>query len=380
MNELLNMSVGQTELHPAIRAALHQPLPTPAYFDEYRRVQAVATTLLGQVMETNEPVHILLGLARTGLETGVYHLIAEGDRVLSVDTGHWGRFFGELVAGAGGRVDHLEAPQGEAVDLEELEQALRAGDAVSAITVAHCETNTGVVNPIDEIARLRDALSPETLLLVDGVSAFGGIPVRFDELGLDFYCGGSQKCLNAPQGTPVVCFSARARSAAERRALPLKTFALENKPSYLLVRGLEAVAKALFEEGLSSVYRRHECAAAAVRSGLRAMGLEVMARREEIASPTCTRIVFPPEFAGLVEEDRRRGGIDSDRVTRTMMNECGVVIGEDRIGTMGHFAQRSYVLAALNALEKTMELLGWRTADGSGVGAAEASFAGTEPA
>ena len=373
--EFLNMSVGQTELHPVIREELAKPLPTPTYFQEYRDIQERTLKALQQIMGTSRDVFVLLGLARTGLETGAYHLINEGDVVISIDTGHWGKYYGEIAKGLGADVEYLSAPLGESAPMESFASALKSRH-VHAITLTHCETNTGVVNPVAEIAAVRDELSPDTLILVDGVSMFGGAEVKFDEWGIDFYCGGSQKCLNAPQGTPIVCFSERGLERSRRKSSSLKTFALECKPSFLLMRGLDAISATLLDEGLHNVYHRHAIAAEAIRAGVRALGLGVFANSDSIASPSCTRISFPPRLSGLIEDDRTKGTIDSDRLTQTMKEKCGVVIGEDRIGTLGHFARQTYVLGALGALEEAMNLLEWRKSDGAGVSAAQQVYAG----
>ena len=64
--------------------------------------------------------------------------------------------------------------------------------------VVHAETSTGVLQPLDDIAKLVRASG--ALLLVDAVTSLGGAPVRVDELGIDACYSGTQKCLSCSAG------------------------------------------------------------------------------------------------------------------------------------------------------------------------------------
>lgn len=366
----LNMSVGQTELHPAIRDSLSLPLDTPTYFREYRELQADTLSLLADVLGTKQEPVVLLGLGRTGLEAGMHNLLRKSDRVLYLATGTWGRFLGQIASNIGASADAFDVTEGHDLDMDRLQEALRA-TPYDAVALTHCETNTGALYDIAAVARCVREARPETLVFVDGISTFAGVPVKFDEWGLDCFVGGSQKCLNAPQGTPVVCYSARARErisnqAAEKTAY--ESFALSSRPSLILMRGLNAVLRAMMSEGLDSVYGRHRLAASAVREGIAAIGLSVFVDNAKVCSPTVTRIRFDDSLTQRIAQERSSDGIDGDCVTRTMMR-LGVTIGEDRIGTMGHFARQRYVEQAVESLALTMVQLGYADKTNEGLSA-----------
>jgi aspartate aminotransferase-like enzyme len=358
--DVLNMSVGQTDLHPVYRDALIAPIDTPAYFTGYKDMYAELLAMLRTMLGTAEEPVVVLGTGRTGLEVGVYSTVAPDDRVLSIDNGHWGHFLGDLAANVGAKVSFDSSGAGRQLDWARIEKTLR-GERFDVVTIAHCETNTGALYDIRKLREVIDRVSPETLLIVDGISAFGSTPVRVDEWGVDCYVGGSQKCLNASQGTPVVAFSARARDRARTIASTrpyLHTLDPTHKPCFLLIRSLHALLRHMLDVGLDTIYARHTAAAGGIRAGLSALGLETFVQDADLYSPSVTRIVFPAQLQARIDRERTESGIDQDVVTQTLMTQAGVVIGEDRIGTMGFFTQEEHVDRMIAALGEVLAGLG----------------------
>lgn len=373
MKTSLNMSVGQTDLHPVYREALIHPIETPAYFTEYKELYAKLVAGLQTMLQTEQEPFVVLGTGRTGLEVGAYALVGPQDRVLCIENGHWGSFFGDLCRNMGADVERVGSGVGKQIDWAELARRLD-GTPYSFVTMAHCETNTGALY---DIAKVRELIGRDsgTMLMVDGISAFGSTPVQFDAWGIDVYVGGSQKCLNAIQGTPVVCLSARAseRAATGLPGRPyLHTLGPGHKPSYPLVRSLHALVDSLLQEGLDAVYARHRTAAAGIRAGLPALGLSPFVIDPQLQSPSVTRLVFPEGLERQIAEHRAERGIDQDVITQMLKTECGVVIGEDRIGTMGYQTSQECVLAMLEALATVLSKLGYST---DGDAAREAALA-----
>lgn len=372
MTRIVNMSVGQTELHPVYRRSLTAPIETPAYFTEYRLMYREVEEMMKKLFSTNRTPFVTMGTGRTGLETITYSLISSGNNVLCLDNGHWGHFLGELCENIGAMVDYISSGLGSDIDWKSLEKAL-VKKTYQFVTVVHCETNTGALYDIARVSSVIKQFSPSTMLIVDGISAFGGTTVEFDNWDIDCYVGGSQKCLNAAQGSPIVCFSERAKSLVDKlkHTRPyLHTLSLTHKPSYLALRGLHSIFTDMINEGLDTVYARHSSAAHGVRAGLLELGLHSFVEDEKLHSPSVTRIVFPSELQDRIDQERRNKGIDQDVVTQTMKNRFGVVIGEDRIGTMGNFARSEYVVLTIEAIGRTLSELGFEIDLGSACAAA----------
>lgn len=359
MKEILNMTVGQTAIHPVIKRTINNNIPVPTYFTEYKEMQSRMLEKAKRILNTKMNVYIKLGIGRVGLETGLYNIISNDTTVLTIDNGQWGHFGGQLAENMGAKVTFLVGEPGKDIDYNEFGQLLENGN-YDIVTMVHNETQTGCLYDIKKVSDIIYDKSPQTLLFVDAISSFGGTEIRFDDWKIDVIVTGSQKCLNAPQGCPLVCYSEKAID--RMNSIKSKTFyfsmALENNPEYLFVRALDDLFTYMLERGLNNIYMEHYTAAKAVREGLKALGLSYMAE-EIIASPSTTRIVFPEALQKRINDDRVEKGIDHDIVTKIMKDKYGVCIAEDRIGTMGYYTKRDDVVRTIAALSATLNDLGY---------------------
>lgn len=360
MKDILNMTVGQTEIHPVIKKTINDNIPVPTYFKEYKKIQNDMLEKAQKIINTKMPVYLKLGIGRVGLETGLYNIIDNNTKVLTIDNGQWGHFGGTLAQNMGADVYFMQGEKGKQINFEQLKEELRKNN-YDVVTMVQNETQTGALYSPKRIREAIDEVSKDILLFVDGISAFGGTEVRFDEWGIDIYVTGSQKCLNAPQGCPLVCYSQKAIDRMNEIKAN-KTFyfsmALENNPEYLFARGLNDLFESLLNEGLEKIYNQHYIAAKAVREAIKVLGLNYMAD-EEVVSPSTTRIVFPEKLQKLIDKDREEYGIDGDRVTTMMKDKYGVCIAEDRVGTMGFYTRKEDILRTIEALSNTLEELGY---------------------
>jgi aspartate aminotransferase-like enzyme len=207
-----------------------------------------------------------------------------------------------------------------------------------AVVVVHNESSTGVAAPLREIGELlRDR---NELLVVDSVSALGGMEMRMDEWGIDVLASASQKCLMCPPGLGIAAISAKAwdvvrrddrmpryfwdfrrsMAAAEETATPFTT-------PVAAVAGLKAALEMIYEEGLPQVWERHRRLSRTLREGCAALGMPSFAR--EGFSDTVVALDVPA-----------RG----KQIVRAMYERYGTVIAGSRnklsdrvirIGTMG---------------------------------------------
>ena len=375
MKDILNMTVGQTEIHPVIKKTINDNIPVPTYFKEYKKVQNAMLEKAQKIINTKMPVYLKLGIGRVGLETGLYNIIDNNTKVLTIDNGQWGHFGGILAQNMGADVYFMQGEKGKQINFEQLKEELRKNN-YDVVTMVQNETQTGALYSPKRVREAIDEVSKDILLFVDGISAFGGTEVRFDEWGIDIYVTGSQKCLNAPQGCPLVCYSQKAIDRMNKIKAN-KTFyfsmALENNPEYLFARGLNDLFESLLNEGLEKIYNQHYIAAKAVREAIKVLGLNYMAD-EEVVSSSTTRIVFPEELQKLIDKDREEYGIDGDRVTTMMKDKYGVCIAEDRVGTMGFYTRKEDILRTIEALSNTLEELGYLNDKKKAIGKVEEIF------
>lgn len=193
-------------------------------------------------------------------------------RVLNTTCGAFSERWAAIGESMGLEVDRLSSPWGAAVDPDGLAEHLGSRRANwDAVTITQNETSTGVTNDVEALARAVREESPDTLILVDAVSSLGGIPMRFDEWGLDICFASVQKGIALPPGITVFAVSERALARAAK--LPYRgTYfdflqykknadgdSVPTTPSiphfYALAAQLDAILR---HETLEARFRRHE--------------------------------------------------------------------------------------------------------------------------
>ena len=202
---------GPTEVHPDVLQAQTRPMIS----HRGAGINALMKELqagLEAVFFTKRPVFIGTNSATGFMEAGVRN--AGRTRVLSLVNGAFSKRFADIAGSCGFEVDVIEVPWGEAHDPDQLADKL-SGGSYDAVTMAHSETSTSVLNDIRSLAA---AAAPfeDTLVLVDSVSGFGGAEVRPDEWGLDWLLTGSQKSFALPPG---LAFGVASEKMMERAAV-----------------------------------------------------------------------------------------------------------------------------------------------------------------
>lgn len=192
-------------------------------------------------------------------------------RVLVTVCGAFSERWFRIAESLGLEADRIDVPWGEAISPDMLaDHLLSRRGHYDAVCITHNETSTGVTNDVAALTRAVRDESPDTLVLVDAVSALGGIEVRFDEWGLDVCLASVQKGLALPPGITVLAVSAQALARAKKVPyrgvyfdfLSFKKNADEGSvpatPSiphfYALARQLDDILR---KETLEARYRRH---------------------------------------------------------------------------------------------------------------------------
>jgi pyridoxamine--pyruvate transaminase len=299
--------------------------------------------------------------------------------VLNLASGVYGKGFGYWAKRYSPKLLEIEVPYNEAITPDAVAAMLKAHPEISIVSVCHHDTPSGTLNPINEIGALVRAHG--AYLIVDAVSSFGGMDTHPDDCAADIYVTGPNKCLGAPPALTLMGVSDRGwdrmkANPAAPRASMLSILDWENAwnhnepfpftPSVAEINGLDAALDLYLSEGPENVWKRHALTARAMRAGALAMGLELWAASEDIASPTATAIKTPQgiDEAVLRSEARARYGV----VFSAGRNET---LGKlTRIGHMGPTAQPIYAIAALAALGGTLNALGHKADTGKAITAA----------
>ena len=172
----------------------------PAFIELNRRVRARLLALAGA-----DGSHVCVPVQGSGtfaVEATLGTLVPPDGKVLVLVNGAYGRRMARICAIHGRAYATLETPEDVPNDPAALDRAL-AGDAeISHVAVAHCETTSGILNPIAEIAAVTAARGRG--LLIDAMSSFGALALDARELRFDALIASANKCL---EGVPGVGFA-----------------------------------------------------------------------------------------------------------------------------------------------------------------------------
>lgn len=370
------LSAGPTAASSRVLAALGSPITyhyDPAFLECFRRTERK----VAQILQTANDVVLMQGEAVLGLEAAARGLVRPGAQVLNLVSGIFGKGMGYWLRDFGAGVHEIEVAYNDAVDPAEVESFLADHPEIEVVAVVHSETPSGTYNPVDAIGKIAHAHG--ALTLVDCVSSVGGMPFKADEWELDICVLGPQKCLGGPPGMSLMSVSEDAwKRIAENPAAPRSSFLslldwkeqwLEGgkfpfTPSVSDVHGVEAACDELLEEGIEASIRRHELAARATRAGIRAMGIDLWPRSDEISAACVTAVAVPDGLTDL-------------QVRAHVRERYGVMISGGqgagnlvRIGHMGLTASGMYPVVGLAALGRSLSDLGTQVDIGAGVEAA----------
>ena len=119
--------------------------------------------------------------------------------MLILSNGAYGRRQAQICHSAGIPHTVLEQPEDRALDPAAAELLLSAG-SYTAVTVVHCETSSGVLNPVEAIGRRVRQLQPRAAFVVDSMSAFGAVPLDMEAAGVDYLVSSANKCIEGVPG------------------------------------------------------------------------------------------------------------------------------------------------------------------------------------
>ncbi len=358
----LLMTPGPVEVSPRVLQALSRP-QIYHYYENFVDFFAEATQKMRKIYQTKNDVLILQGEGVLGLEIAVVNTVNPGEKVLVLDSGPFGKWFSFYVENAKGKPVMLSCENNDAIDPKRLKEVLDSEKDIKAMTVVHCETPSGTLNPIKELCPI--ARKKGILTIVDAVASLGGVDVRPDDWGIDICCGASQKAISSAPGLTMMSISRRAWEAVDEKKEPIKNSyisLIDYRDTWIKSRrfpftpfvsemyGLAEAADELLEEGLQNSFKRHAFVAEECRKGIEKLGLKLWPKRREICSNTVTAFEIPQPYT-------------DPQIVNIMAEKYGVLIGGGfretkgrllRIGHMGYQASITNILTTLAAMERTL--------------------------
>jgi 2-aminoethylphosphonate-pyruvate transaminase len=148
-----------------------------------------------------EGTHTVVPLQGSGtfsVEAAVATVVPKDGHVLVLDNGAYCKRLGKLATLMGRRTTIMEHPEDRAVSPSALDAKLREDPSITHVGFIHCETGTGVLNPLPVISEV--CARHGKGLIVDAMSSFAALPIDAREIRFDALVAASGKCLEGVPG------------------------------------------------------------------------------------------------------------------------------------------------------------------------------------
>lgn len=251
--------------------------------------------------------YVLLLLAGSGtlaIEAFVQSVLSSSENVLVVSNGHFGDRLTKIVETVYGRPRVVHFDYGASISLSTVETEMKRIRPSWLLLVAH-ETSSGMINPVDDVGSLCHTYG--TKLMVDAVSALGGMDINVIKQNID-------ACVSVPnkglEGLPGVSFICIKRELVDKPSSP-KTFCLNlhryynfslknqmpSTPSTPSILGLTLALDLYLEEGLVRRKKRYQALSRLVLEHAKQLDLKLLIPEDEQRFPALTTIVLPDHIS-----------------------------------------------------------------------------------
>lgn len=284
---------------------------------------------------------------------------AEGGKTLVVVNGAYGERAAAILKRLGRPVAILAKGDSEAPTAEEVVEAIDADPSISHVWVIHCETTSGIINPIEAIAKA--AKQRGKIVMVDAMSSFGALPFAMSDWGVDVMVSSSNKCIEGVPGFSYVLCRREMLEASKGKCHSVvldiheQWMGLEKTgqfrftpPTHALVAFHQALKEHTQQGGVAGRGARYRRNAQVLVGAMRAMGFSTLLSDEE-AGPIIQTFLTPRDpnfnFEKFYEALRLRGfAIYPGKLTKKP---------SFRIGTIGQLDDK-VMLAAVAAIKDVL--------------------------
>lgn len=275
--------------------------------------------------DTNLDAHtaaLMPGSGTFAVESVIGSVIPSDGKLLVLNNGAYGARITTISRMLG--IDTVELAQAEieSTDLGQVEQMLANDPGITHVAMVHCETTTGMLNPVEAVGEIVHRHGREFIL--DAMSSFGGIPMRMESIGAQYLISSANKCV---QGVPGFGFVVADRATLEAtkgraRSHSLDLFGqwheMETKggkwrftsPTHVVSAFAQALDELEAEGGVDARHARYVANQKTIVDGMRAIGFRTLIG-DEVQSPIITSFYFPEaaefEFQTFYDALKARG-------------------------------------------------------------------------
>src|SRR5271163_2823858 len=359
---------GPTMVHPRVYEALSMPIVghlDPYFIQVMQDVQQLLKTAFGT---SQGATLVISGTGSAGMEAAVANFVEPESKLAVFANGYFSDRLTEMAKRHGANVVRFEKLWGETFTDDEAREFI-GREKPAVVAYVHAETSTGALQSGQAIcAAAHDA---GALAISDCVTSLGGLPVDFDQTGIDVAYSCTQKGLSCPPGLSPMAISPRAMDWLRARTSPVPSWYFDLKliHDYSTVShryhhtapismfyALREALLVIADEGIENRWERHRRCHQSFVKGIEAMGLS-MHVPEGYRIPTLNTVRVPE-------------GIDEAKVRKRLIDDAGIEIAGGfgplagkvfRIGIMGPLATEENLQFFLKEFGKALQAEGYST-------------------
>jgi 2-aminoethylphosphonate-pyruvate transaminase len=300
------------------------------------------------------------GSGTFAVEATIGTLLPRDGKALVVINGAYGHRMVKIIEYLNRECVILETAEDTPPSPEDIDAVLAADEAISHVLVVHCETTSGILNPIEAIGEV--VAKHERSLIIDAMSAFGAIPLDGAKVQFDAVMASSNKCL---EGVPGMGFSIIRQSALEQMQGNAHSLSLDlydqwqamransqwrfTPPTHVIVAFDAAIEQFEAEGGVTGRGARYAANARTLIEGMREMGFETLLS-DNLQAPIIITFKMPADpnfdFQQFYDNLKDRGFIIyPGKLT---------VAPSFRMGCIGHLGQTEMKLT-LDAVKEVLQ-------------------------
>ena len=268
-----------------------------------RRVRDELLRLAGLGPGSGYVAILMQGSGTFGVESVIASVIPPRGKLLVLSNGAYGERIAKMTACL--KIDHhvLRSEEDAVPGPDEVDAILAGDPAITHVALVHCETTTGILNPLEPIGRV--VRRHGRGFIVDAMSSFGAIPIDFEAAAIDYLVSSANKCI---EGVPGFSFVLARRAALEATAGFARSLSLDllgqlrgfeangqfrfTPPTHAILAFDQALRELAAEGGVAARGRRYAANHRKLVAGMRALGF-VPFLRPEIQSSIITAFRCP---------------------------------------------------------------------------------------
>lgn len=276
--------------------------------DEYKSItQKIRSQLLALAGADQERYAAVLmqGSGTFAVEAVMTSTISKDDKVLIITNGAYGERIVKMAEYIGLNYVEYRVNYDEHPSEDELRAILHKDVSITHITMVHCETTTGILNPLEMVSSLSREYGKT--LIIDAMSSFGGMDIDVQGLGVDYLISSANKCIQGVPGFGFVIAKLEKLAACEgiARSLSLdlydqwKGMDKDGKwrytsPTHVVAAFSKALDELNEEGGVSARFSRYRNNNRLLRERLAQIGIQAYITDDK-QSPIITTFLFPNE-------------------------------------------------------------------------------------